>query len=282
MSEYMMDTYEFVPFRPVPIRGRRAVWDAAIPMVLMYHSICPYEQDPYLVTVHPDRFARQMRWLAERGLRGVPVAELLTAHDAGHARRLVGLSFDDGYADFVDHALPILARYGFRATVFPIAGLLGSDNAWDPEGPRKPLMTDQQLRRIAAAGMEIGSHGLRHLSLPDVSSQSLVAEVADSRALLRAASGQDVAGFCYPYGHVDDRVVAAVRQAGYCYGCAIWPSALTGPHALPRCYIGDADDSVRLWAKRARHQMRWGHRSPARASPARMPPCRQPDNGLAG
>src|SRR5258705_9078677 len=106
-------------------------------MVLMYHSVQPYTEDPYQVTVRPQRFERQLRWLRARGLRGTSVAELLRAHRAGRARRLVGLSFDDGYADFASHVLPALARYGFGATVFVIAGLLGGENTWDRPGPRK-------------------------------------------------------------------------------------------------------------------------------------------------
>jgi hypothetical protein len=62
--------------------GRRG----AMPFVLMYHSVCDYREDPYLVTVHPPRFEQQMRWLERRGLRGTSVRELLRAHRGGHAR----------------------------------------------------------------------------------------------------------------------------------------------------------------------------------------------------
>ena len=136
-----------------------------MPMVLMYHSVQPYTEDPYLVTVQPPRFEQQMRWLSRRGWRGVSMAELLAARAAGAGKGLIGLTFDDGYADFAEHALPVLRRYGFTATVFVIAGRLGGDNAWDPAGPRKPLLGADQVRRLAEAGVEIGSHGLQHVSL---------------------------------------------------------------------------------------------------------------------
>jgi len=57
-----------------------------------------------------------------------------------------------------------------------------------------------------------------------------------------------------------------VRDTGYDYGCAIWPSASTSRHALPRTYIGEADTAPRLWAKRARHQLAW---MPRRAGKSR-------------
>jgi peptidoglycan/xylan/chitin deacetylase (PgdA/CDA1 family) len=232
----------------------------------MYHSVTPYEVDRYLITVSPQRFDQQLRWLRRRGLKGVCMRELLAARRTGRGGGLVGLTFDDGYADFASYAVPIMERHGFSATVFPIAARLGDDNEWDPEGPRKPLMTAEQVRQMADAGMEVGSHGMHHVSLTSVTDADLVAEVRDSRAVLQDISGQEVAGFCYPYGHIDGRVIAAVRSAGYGYGCAIWRSALTGPHALTRTFVGDDDSAARLWAKSARHRLGWGYRGPAASS----------------
>ncbi len=228
----------------------------------MYHSVAPYDRDPYLVTVRPARFEQQLRWLRRRGLRGTSMRELLAARCEGTGRGLVGLTFDDGYADFREYALPALARFGFTATVFVLADLLGGCNSWDEAGPRKTLMTAEEIRHVAASGVEIGSHGRRHVSLTStgdgdvLTAEVLAAEVAGSRAILREVSGQEVAGFCYPYGHLDERAVGAVRAAGYHYGCAIWRSQLTGPHAVARTYIGDRDGSLRLLAKWYRHHLR--------------------------
>ncbi|HEY6424644.1 MAG TPA: polysaccharide deacetylase family protein, partial [Pseudonocardiaceae bacterium] len=227
------------------------------PAVLMYHSVAPYDHDPYLVTVRPARFEEQLRWLHRRGLRGTSVRELLAARRGAAGRGLVGLTFDDGYADFIEHVVPALARFGFTATVYVVAGRLGGSNTWDPAGARKPLMTAEQIRHAAACGMEIGSHGLRHVSLISTAEGDLTAEVAGSRAILQELCGQEVAGFCYPYGHVDTVALTAVRAAGYRYGCAIWRSPLTGLHALPRTYIGDRDGSWRLLAKWYRHHLQY-------------------------
>ncbi len=87
---------------------------------------------------HAERLDAQLGWLRRRGLRGVSVAGLLAARARGEDRGLVGLTFDDGYADFVTHALPCLRRHGCGATLFVLPGRLGADNAWDPLGPRKP------------------------------------------------------------------------------------------------------------------------------------------------
>lgn len=226
------------------------------PWVAMYHSVGDCSDDPYRITVTPERLGRQLAWLRQRGLRGVPVAELLAARARGGGQDLIGLTFDDGYADFVTHALPLLRRWGCRATVFVLPGRLGGDNAWDPLGPRKPLLTADGIRRVAAEGMEIGSHGLTHVDLTRADDLALKAELVESRALLEELTGVRVDGFCYPYGTVDARVVAAVREAGYAYACAIDPGPLTGVHALPRVHVGQEDTSWRLHLKYRLHRLR--------------------------
>ncbi|MFF9286127.1 polysaccharide deacetylase family protein [Streptomyces griseosporeus] len=227
-----------------------------VPWVAMYHSVGDRTCDPYRITVTPGRLERQLLWLRARGLRGVSVAELLAARARGAGHGLVGLTFDDGYADFVTDALPVLRRHGCTATLFVLPGRLGGDNTWDSPGPRKPLLTADGIRRAAAEGMEIGSHGLTHVDLTTADDFTLKAETVQSRAALADLLGRDVDGFCYPYGRVDARVVAAVRAAGYRHACAIDPGPLTGPLALPRIHIGERDTAVRLLLKRRLHRLR--------------------------
>ncbi|MFI6881061.1 polysaccharide deacetylase family protein [Streptomyces sp. NPDC050400] len=226
------------------------------PWVAMYHSVDDCADDPYDVTVTPERLGQQLRWLRSRGLRGVSVAELLDARSRGAGRGLVGLTFDDGYGDFVENAVPLLRHYECSATVFVLAGRLGGENGWDVEGPRKPLLTAQGIRAAAAAGMEIGSHGLLHVDLTRPDDDERRAEVQRSKAQLEELTGGPVHGFCYPYGHVDPPTVEAVRRAGYRYGCAISPGSLTSVYAMPRVYVGQRDAPWRLELKRRVHRLR--------------------------
>jgi peptidoglycan/xylan/chitin deacetylase (PgdA/CDA1 family) len=223
---------------------------ATVPLVLMYHSVSPYDEDPHEVTITPQRFEKHMRWLRHRRLRGVSMAELLSARAEGRGRGLVGLTFDDGYQDFVTYALPVLQRFGFTATAFVLAGRLGAQDEWNRPAAEKQLLTADEVCLLAKSGIEIGSHGLDHVELPEVEDTQLSAETGHSRAVLQDLVGQPVRGFCYPYGHLDARVVNAVRAAGYDYACAIWPSPAIGRHAIPRTYVHDRDTQWRLDAKR--------------------------------
>lgn len=230
---------------------------AASLWVAMYHSVGDRTDDPYRVTVSPGRLDRQLRWLRRRGLRGVGLSALLAARARGEGHGLVGLTFDDGYADFVDHALPLLRRHGCGATLFVLPGRLDGVNAWDTLGPRKPLLGKHGIRTAAATeGIEIGSHGLTHVDLTRADDRTLRSEVAGSRAVLTELTGAPVRGFCYPYGAVDRRAADTVRDAGYAYACAVDPGPLGGPYALPRVHIGERDTSWRLHLKHRLHRLR--------------------------
>jgi len=233
-------------------RWRRDRGDAVYPSspVLMYHSIARIDRDLNRVCVSPERFAQQLDWLHRNGLRGVSIRELCQARERGAASRLVGLTFDDGYQDFATSALPILERYGFTATLFIVAGLLGGENEWD-DGQRLPLLDKDELREVRARGIEIGSHGLSHVPLAGLDHATLRREVQDSRELLSGLLGEPVGGFCYPYGSVDGPAIRAVQEAGYAYGCGVKvPSAAVSRFSLPRTHVGERDGFLRLTVKR--------------------------------
>jgi peptidoglycan/xylan/chitin deacetylase (PgdA/CDA1 family) len=221
-----------------------------VPMILMYHGVAEVDEDPNHLCVTPARFAEQMSWLHRHGMRGVSIATLVDAMRAGHHRGLVGITFDDGYVNVLEAALPVLKRHGFEATAYIISDRLGGTNEWD-EGPAWPLMTASQVLELAAAGFEIGSHAATHMRLAGAEPAQLTAEVRDSKANLAALLGTEIRGFAYPYGSMDAAARQAVRDAGYEYACAVKASrAEMGLVALPRLYVGQEDDAMRMAAKR--------------------------------
>jgi peptidoglycan/xylan/chitin deacetylase (PgdA/CDA1 family) len=219
-----------------------------VPLILMYHRVAEEAENPLCVT--PRRFAEQMIWLKRHGLRGVGVGALVDAMRAGRTRGLVGITFDDGYVNLVEAALPELLRHGFSATMFICSGLQGGTANWD-DVPPWPLMPAGQVRELAAAGMEIGSHTITHLRMAGADGDKLKAEVNESRASLGELVGAPIRGFAYPYGSMDKAAQQAVRDAGYDYACAVMtPVTELGFMTLPRMFMAECDGTLRMAAKR--------------------------------
>lgn len=221
-----------------------------VPLILMYHGVADVAEDPNQLCVSPGRFAEQMTSLQRLGLRGVGIGALVDAMWAGRQRGLVGITFDDGYVNVLEAALPELRRRGFTASVFIISGRLGGTNEWD-EGPSWPLLSGHQVGELAAAGIEIGSHGSTHVRLAGLEAGQLETEVSGSRASLGELMGAPVRGFAYPYGSMDMAARRAVHDAGYDYACAVQtPMADLGIMTLPRVYVGEQDGGARMTLKR--------------------------------
>jgi peptidoglycan/xylan/chitin deacetylase (PgdA/CDA1 family) len=218
------------------------------PPILMYHRIGEVAGDPLCVT--PGRFWEQMAWLRRLGLRGVGVGTLVDAMRTGRHRGLVGITFDDGFDNLVEAALPALLYHRFTATVFIISGLLGRTAGW-VAAPMWPLMSADQVCELADAGMEIGSHSITHRYLTGLAPKQLEAEVNESKATLSELIGAPVRGFAYPYGSMDAAARLAVRAAGYDYACAVLtPVSEIGFMALPRMFIAECDGGLRMVARR--------------------------------
>jgi peptidoglycan/xylan/chitin deacetylase (PgdA/CDA1 family) len=184
--------------------------------VLMYHDVGPHHPGSKLNhwRVLPEDFARQLDLLARRGYRGIALRDLLDRRPT-EGERCTVLTFDDGMEGVLTRALPLLRAHGFSATVFVVSARLGGVNDWDGETPGDALLGADGVRALRDAGLEIGSHGATHRALTGLSDADLPAEVQGSKAALEAVTGAPVVSFCYPYGNFDDRVVAAVRNAGY-------------------------------------------------------------------
>lgn len=221
------------------------------PRILMYHAVCPLPDNPNKIFTSPELFQAQMRHLKQRNLRGVSMRELCRAVSMGNAKRLVGLTFDDGYENFLQNALPVLERFGFSATVFVVGGMLGEENNWafrHVPRPQMKLLGVEGIREVSARGMEVGSHSMTHSKLSGLEPELLEKEVSDSRRILSEVLGEAVDGFCYPYGALDSTSIQAVRRARYAYACAVVTRVERNVYDLPRINVVE-DDLLRFAAK---------------------------------
>jgi peptidoglycan/xylan/chitin deacetylase (PgdA/CDA1 family) len=185
----------------------------------MYHNIGEPPSVAKLrgLYVRPRAFALQMRLLKLCGYRGVSMSEAMPYLRGEKSGRIAAITFDDGYVDTLENALPILRKNNFSATCYVVSQRIGQYNDWDEAALRvkKPLMDNQQLHVWQDAGMEVGAHTRTHPHLPQCSDEMLQSEIVGCRDDLTSLMGKAITQFCYPYGSVDARTVEAVHRAGY-------------------------------------------------------------------
>src|SRR2546423_2891463 len=154
--------------------------------ILTYHHVGPRPQGARLkgLYVSPKLFEQQIRELKREGFVGPAYSELRKASEA-NARRIF-ISFDDGYQDVFENALPLLKRYHFKAIQFLVAEFLGQTSEWQTSSGEIPgkLMDKQTVKAWLEAGNEIGSHTLRHPFLTRLSLSEAREEVTASKKKL--------------------------------------------------------------------------------------------------
>lgn len=188
--------------------------------ILTYHSI---DESRSVLSTSPARFRDQMRSLREQGYVGMSLSDLFDLWDKGGASpgRPVVLTFDDGFSNIAESALPVLNSLSFSATIFVVAAYCGRDNGWPSQPPdvaRQATLTTAVLRDLVAGGFEIGSHSLSHADLSRASSHELEEEIVGSKAWLQDELGVSVNSFAYPYGAVSEAAASLVADH-YRVGC---------------------------------------------------------------
>lgn len=192
---------------------------SAIP-ILLYHSIDvpPARDKPFRsLTVHPDRFRAQMQWLKRLGYQGLSMRDALPYLEGKKQGKVAVITFDDGFLNVYENALPILNEFGFTATNYFVANQINGRNEWDiPHGAVEiPCMNADQLRDWAAQGHEVGAHTLDHIYLPGADAAEAERQIAQSKTAIEAVLGAEVTNFCYPYGGETPAIRDMVKKAGY-------------------------------------------------------------------
>jgi peptidoglycan/xylan/chitin deacetylase (PgdA/CDA1 family) len=184
---------------------------------LMYHSISRVAGPLHDLAVPPDRLAEQLEALKAAGYRLVGLSEALDLLDSGSDEKLLALTFDDGYRDFLTAALPVLEKAEARATLYASVGHLGGSAGW--LGRRAPdfgaMLSWAELDEAAAAGTEIGNHGLIHHPVDVLPGRQLRYEIVRARDALEQRLQQPVRSFAYPHGYSGRRVRGVVAWAGH-------------------------------------------------------------------
>lgn len=203
--------------------------------ILTWHSI---DESGSVISTQRDSFERQLDALARPNVRVVPLSSLPSLDDSENA---AALTFDDGFANFADVAVPLLKARAFPATVFVIPDRVGTANAWDKGKsslgiPSLPLMTWDQVKAAKRDGFDIGGHGLTHRSLAALGRDELLGEVRGCVDAVEKFCGARPTCFAFPYGAHDAQSVDVVSQF-FPLACTTEMGVMTGKssvHALPR------------------------------------------------
>jgi len=190
--------------------------------ILMYHRVAPEGKEATARwRLHPEAFEEQLSYLREAGYTSIDFEQWRVASDRRYPipSNSVMITFDDGYADFLDHAQPLLAKYDFQAMVFVVTDLVGGSNRWDERfGEELELMDWSQLRALRDSGLQIGSHSSGHRPLVSLSASELAADLCRSRVRFHENLGFPVRSVCYPYGLHDASVRSIAAGCGFHYG----------------------------------------------------------------
>jgi peptidoglycan/xylan/chitin deacetylase (PgdA/CDA1 family) len=195
--------------------------------VLMYHKVNDVPGNP--VTVPTSLFDEQMAQLRELGYPVVGLDAVLAHYLRGEPLPAGAtlITFDDGYRDTLEDALPVLRRYGYPAVLFVPIGYLGESRPLPHEeylaarGIFNRTLAWTALHELEAEGVRVECHGISHRPLTALSVDEAAREIALSKLRLENALGREVTAFAYVKGsEADYRPVhlSLVRQAGYRLG----------------------------------------------------------------
>jgi peptidoglycan/xylan/chitin deacetylase (PgdA/CDA1 family) len=237
-------------------------------LALCHHAVSADWDAPLSVT--PERFEQQLRYVIDRGYRGVTFSE---AALGGAEEKVVAVTFDDGYRSVLELAAPIMERLGIPGTLFVPTDHVGRDEPMSWPGIDRWLggphehellpLSWEQLRRLAEAGWEIGSHTRSHPHLIKVSDKQLDEELGGSRQECERMLDEPCLSLAYPYGDHDARVIAAAAAAGYSTAATLpADNPRPSPLSFPRIGVYHVDDE-RSFRLKVSPTIRWLRRSRA-------------------
>lgn len=178
--------------------------------VLMYHSV---SDNKWFFSVSLEEFELQIRYLREKAhpVRLEDIADFVV-NKKSLPSRAVAVTFDDGYSDFGENALPILRKYGVPVTLFACAGEINTKDL----GSNLSLLTAGEIAELSQDPLvTMGSHGLTHRKLTRLSPQTAKNEIASSRVLLEKMTGRPVDFFAYPKGSFNSLIMDYTEKSGY-------------------------------------------------------------------
>lgn len=211
------------------------------PVVLYFHHVHPDIR--HYTSVTPAAFDRALAQIGEQLQALAPEAVPAVFEASGHREPTCLLTFDDGYADVFEHALPILERRGWRAIVFVSTDLVGLVEQHPVRGPLQHMTWDQ-LEELTRRGHVVASHGASHIPFNKLDGEAAQADLDNAWRVLRRQLPSARDWFAYPFGELSK---FQLRLPSLCFGSIKAPARPwnVAPHEIRRTYL--AADAPESW-----------------------------------
>lgn len=225
--------------------------------ILMYHSV--ENSDPHKdrmgLAVPPDVFRMQMEYLKENGFHVIGLNDFVqrVRQELPIPKRSVAITFDDGYRSILTNASPVLQRQGFAATLFVNIHFVERKLSRDAYWYDWQTLSWDEVRKLSENGMLIGSHGVTHRRLSELSCDEISSEITRSKEIIENNINKPVSEFSYPQGSFNKEAMEILQNNGFVCAC----SSLCGINekesdmfALKRTEITAFDDTPVKFGKK--------------------------------
>ena len=212
--------------------------------ILLYHSVSDQADSLYQPwAISPQVFESHVAYLYNQGFQPMTVddvAQAISSKGAGIPERPVLITFDDGMADFLSHALPILRKYHFPATLFITTGYVGQTSSW-LERKDEQILPMLSWDEVASLGdVCLGAHSHTHPQMDIIPLSQAKDEICSSKRLLEQQLGFPINTFAFPHGYHTQKLKELIKEEGFTSACIVEHTMATDTadvYALPRIII---------------------------------------------
>ncbi|MFC1542094.1 polysaccharide deacetylase family protein [Candidatus Latescibacterota bacterium] len=193
-------------------------------MIIMYHNV---DDTAAFNTVSSIEFENQLKYLKDN-YHIVTIDNYVSMlHQKNQTDDYVVITFDDGYVNFEEKALPLIERYSIPVTQFIPVDYIGKYNEWDNNVSNSivlPILDNNRLKSLSNHQLiTFGSHGMSHNSLRTLSVKEVIYELSESKKILAEIVSYQIKWFSYPYGQIYDynhKIISIIKNIGYIAACS--------------------------------------------------------------
>lgn len=196
--------------------------------VLMYHRVVPGLTKKYNHWHHVTiaKFRKQLKLIDKLGFTPITFTDyqLYREDKLTLPSKPIIITFDDGYEDTYENAIPIMMEMGMKGVIYVMGNRKLKRASWEEKDKDDicTLMTNKQIKAAKKMGFEIGSHSMHHEVLSDLTDHEARKSIQKSKEEIESILNEPIHSFAYPYGRFDQRTKQMVADSGYLFACGVY------------------------------------------------------------